>query len=174
MLCFARLMRCAIVASGTRNACAISAVVRPPTARSVSAIADGGVSAGWQHMKSSASVSSCVGTGSESASRGIEERPFLPHDECLALAPRDVAAQLIGHAPRGDVDQPRARILGNALGWPLRRRGDQRFLHRVFGRREIAEAAHDRAEHLRRELAQQVLDAGSPGRSSLLGRAARS
>ena len=46
MLCFARLIRCAIVASGTRNAFAISAVVRPPTARSVSAIADGGVSAG--------------------------------------------------------------------------------------------------------------------------------
>ena len=39
--CFARLMRCAIVGSGTRNAFAISPVVRPPTARSVSAIADG-------------------------------------------------------------------------------------------------------------------------------------
>jgi hypothetical protein len=34
---FARLMRWLIVASGTRNARAISAVVRPPTARSVSA-----------------------------------------------------------------------------------------------------------------------------------------
>ena len=45
MRCLARLMRCAIVASGTRNALAISAVVRPPTARSVSAIADGRVSA---------------------------------------------------------------------------------------------------------------------------------
>ena len=58
MLCLARLIRCAIVASGTRNALAISTVVRPPTARSVNAIADGGVSAGWQHMKSSTSVSS--------------------------------------------------------------------------------------------------------------------
>ena len=58
MLCFARLIRCAIVASGTRNALAISAVVRPPTARSVSAIADAGDSAGWQHMNSSTSVSS--------------------------------------------------------------------------------------------------------------------
>jgi hypothetical protein len=46
MLCFARLMRCPIVDSGTRNAFAISAVVRPPTARSVSAIADAGVGAG--------------------------------------------------------------------------------------------------------------------------------
>src|SRR5437667_8504394 len=53
MLCLARLMRCAMVASGTRNAFAISAVVNPPTARSVSAIAEAGVRAGWQHMNSS-------------------------------------------------------------------------------------------------------------------------
>ena len=46
MLCFARLIRCAIVGSGTRNAFAISAVVSPPTARSVHAIADAGVSTG--------------------------------------------------------------------------------------------------------------------------------
>jgi hypothetical protein len=37
MLCLARLIRWAIVASGTRKARAISAVVRPPTARRVSA-----------------------------------------------------------------------------------------------------------------------------------------
>ena len=58
MRCFARLMRWAIVASSTRNAFAISVVVSPPTARSVSAMADAGVSAGWQHMKSTSSVSS--------------------------------------------------------------------------------------------------------------------
>src|SRR5690348_3097002 len=39
MVCLARLIRCAIVASGTRNASAISCVVNPPTARNVSAIA---------------------------------------------------------------------------------------------------------------------------------------
>jgi hypothetical protein len=58
MLALARLIRCAMVASGTRKALAISAVVRPPTARSVRAMAEAGVSAGWQHMKSSISVSS--------------------------------------------------------------------------------------------------------------------
>ena len=42
----ARRIRCVIVASGTRNAAAISAVVKPPTARSVSASCDGGDSAG--------------------------------------------------------------------------------------------------------------------------------
>ena len=58
MLFLARLIRCAMVASGTRNALAISAVVRPPTARNVSAIAEDGVRAGWQHIKSRMSVSS--------------------------------------------------------------------------------------------------------------------
>ncbi len=46
ILCLARLIRWAMVASGTRNALAISAVVNPPTARNVRAIADDGVSEG--------------------------------------------------------------------------------------------------------------------------------
>jgi hypothetical protein len=47
MRCFPRLMRWAIVDSGTRNARAISAVESPPTARRVSATCDAGESAGW-------------------------------------------------------------------------------------------------------------------------------
>src|SRR5439155_5821488 len=58
MCCLARLMRLAMVASGTRNAAAIWAVLRPPTARSVRASCDGGDRAGWQHRNSSTSVSS--------------------------------------------------------------------------------------------------------------------
>ena len=58
MVCLARLMRWAIVASGTRKAFAISAVVSPPTARSVRASCDGTDSDGWQHRYSSVSVSS--------------------------------------------------------------------------------------------------------------------
>ena len=46
MLCLARLIRWAMVASGTRKARAISAVVRPPTARRVSASWEAGESAG--------------------------------------------------------------------------------------------------------------------------------
>jgi len=46
MLCLARLIRCAMVDSGTRNAFAISAVVKPPTARRVRAIAEDEVKAG--------------------------------------------------------------------------------------------------------------------------------
>ena len=64
----ARLIRWAMVGSGTRNAVAISRVVRPPTARSVSGMAAPGVSEGWQHMNmrisvSSWSVPSSPGTG---------------------------------------------------------------------------------------------------------------
>ena len=44
--CFARLIRCAMVASGTRNARAISTVLSPPTARRVRATCDAGVSDG--------------------------------------------------------------------------------------------------------------------------------
>lgn len=58
MLCFARLTRCAIVASGIMNAFAISAVVRRPTARNVSASCEGAESDGWQQRKSSVRVSS--------------------------------------------------------------------------------------------------------------------
>jgi hypothetical protein len=58
MRCFARLMRRVMVSSGTRNARAISLVVRPPTARKVNAICEAGDSEGWQHMNNRMSVSS--------------------------------------------------------------------------------------------------------------------
>ena len=55
---FARTSRWAIVASGTRNARAISAVVSPPSVRSVSATCASVASAGWQQVKTSSSRSS--------------------------------------------------------------------------------------------------------------------
>src|SRR6478735_77137 len=55
-------MRCAIVASATCR------VVRPATARSVSATAEGGVSAGCAHRKKTRSVSSAVSAGPRSGS----------------------------------------------------------------------------------------------------------
>jgi hypothetical protein len=109
-------MRCPIVASGTRNARAISGVVRPPTARSVSASCDDGDSDGWQQRNSSVSVSS-------------------------------------------DRDQPRARMLGHTLGRPLQRGGQQRLLHGVLACVELAVAAQQDAEDLRRKPAQEALDA---------------
>ena len=57
----ARVIRCAIVVSGTRNARAIWAVVRPHTTRRVSAICACRGSAGWQQVKISRSRSSGSG-----------------------------------------------------------------------------------------------------------------
>src|SRR6266567_8024226 len=56
----ARTMRCAIVGSGTRNALAISYVVRPPIRRRVSAARASADSTGWQAMKISRSRSSLM------------------------------------------------------------------------------------------------------------------
>ena len=63
MVALARLIRWAMVASGTRKAAAISRVVSPPTARSVSGMAEPGCSAGWQHRNIRISVSSWPATG---------------------------------------------------------------------------------------------------------------
>ena len=73
------------------------------------------------------------------------------------------AAQVIGHTPRGDLNQPAARIVGNALLRPLYGRCHQRLLHGILGGCEIMETADDRAEHLRRKLAQQMLGSRVPG-----------
>ena len=51
ILAFARVMRRAIVVSGTRNARAISSTVRPPSSRSVRATRASAGSAGWQQVK---------------------------------------------------------------------------------------------------------------------------
>ena len=57
---FARTIRWASVASGTRNARAISGVVSPPSVRRVSATRASSGSAGWQHVKMSRSRSSAT------------------------------------------------------------------------------------------------------------------
>ena len=71
---FARTSRCAIVGSGTRNARAISSVVRPPSVRSVSATCASSASAGWQHVKISSSRSSANAVSSMSSSAAAPAR----------------------------------------------------------------------------------------------------
>jgi hypothetical protein len=61
ILRLARVIRCPTVDSGTRKARAICAVVRPHTARSVSAICPVRGRAGWQQVNSSRSRSSGSG-----------------------------------------------------------------------------------------------------------------
>src|SRR5580700_6151425 len=64
ILALARTSRWAMVGSGTRNARAISAVVSPPSSRSVSATRAAVPSAGWQQVNMSRSRSSRTGPSS--------------------------------------------------------------------------------------------------------------
>ena len=55
-----------------------------------------------------------------------------------------------------------------AVGGPVPRRSDQRLLHRVLRGVEVAPPARERAEDLRRQLAQQVLDLAGDVQRGLL------
>ena len=149
---FALEMRCAMVASGTRKALAISAVVSPPTARSVSAIDDAGVSDGWQHMNSNASVSSSSAlAGAGGSSRAV----------CRSRVDTGpLAADLVDQPAARRPEEPGARVRRDPVAWPVVGGRDQRLLDGILGGVEVARAAGERAEDLRRQLAQQVLDGG--------------
>ncbi len=58
------------------------------------------------------------------------------------------------------INQPRG-LSGTPLDRPLDRGGEQCLLDGVLARAEVAVTAHERAEGLRRQLAQQALDAGA-------------
>src|SRR5256885_3720279 len=96
---FARTSRCAIVASGTRNARAISPVVRPATERSVSATCASRASAGWQHVKMSSSRSSgralAVVTFGSSSSAIFSSYRFARRSRSMPLR----LAVVMSHAP---------------------------------------------------------------------------
>src|SRR6266702_6783858 len=68
ILPLARTSRWAMVGSGTRNACAISAVLSPPSSRSVSATWAPCARAGWQQVKISRSLSSLTAAASAGSS----------------------------------------------------------------------------------------------------------
>jgi hypothetical protein len=78
----------------------------------------------------------------------------------LATTAGALAAPPVDQPPGGHRDEPGSRALGHALLGPLRRGGEQRLLHGVLARVEPVVPTDEHAEDLRRELAQQVLDAG--------------
>src|SRR5690625_4092931 len=140
-------MRCAMVASGTRYASAICRVVSPPTARSVSATAEAGVSDGWAHRKYSCRVSSESGPCREQAP--APPRPVLP-----APAGRPPTARRRDAAAR--------RRSPASLGVPRRLRGpgpdrlDQSILDGILRRREVDAATTEDADHGGDQLPQQL------------------
>lgn len=79
----------------------------------------------------------------------------------LPLPARLVAAQQIDQPSRGNRDQPSKRTLRQALNRPLAARRQQALLNSIFGEVEMAVAADQRTEDLRRQPTQEILDAGS-------------
>jgi hypothetical protein len=76
----------------------------------------------------------------------------------FALFSGPLTAELVDQPPLGRLDQPAARLFRNAVSCPVHRCREQRLLDGVLGCVEVAEPPGERAEDLRRQLAQQVLD----------------
>ena len=158
---FARLIRCAMVASGTRNARAICAVLKPATARNVSATWEGGGSAGWQH--SSRSVSESSRSTSLASSAGGATQVFgrrTTSNVLLTVGSGLPAAPLIHQPARGDGDQPTLRVVRPPVVWPVLCGGEQRLLDRVLRGLEVAVAPDESGQHVRRTPAPDVCQAG--------------
>ncbi len=138
-------------------------MVKPPTARKVSAICDAGDSDGvTAHEQQDERVVGlrCATVSAAGASHCVGQGP--PGDGVLTALASLLAAQQVGQPARGDGDQPTARVVRDAVLRPLRGGREERLLHRVLGGVEVPVAAHHRAEDLRRQPAQQVLDVVSP------------
>ena len=73
---------------------------------------------------------------------------------------RTRCAKLIGQSARRDRDQPTPRVLRQRLPRPPERGREQRLLHRVLACVEVPVTTDERAQDLRGELTQQVLDVG--------------
>ena len=145
------------MASSTRNADAISAVVNPPTARKVSASWDGGdndpVAAEEQQRQRVVALAALV-----------EERLGLG-DVGLAPPARRLAARDVDQAPRRDRDQPARGRRGKPVARPLHRGREQRLLHGLLAlvERHPPVAPHERGEDPRRGVAQRRLDRARRG-----------
>ena len=155
MVSLARLIRWAMVGSGTRNAWEISAVVKPPTARNVSAIAE---ARGQRGMAAHEEKDQRV----VFPRRSLDGRRFWRADRLVrhlafATAASRFAANVVAHPPEGDLGQPCAGIVRSALAWPLHRGGKRRFLNGVLRRGEVAKSSDNGPEHPRRQFPQQVL-----------------
>jgi hypothetical protein len=81
-------------------------------------------------------------------------------DRLFSGATGALAAPGIHQSALGDDHQPGAGVLRDAVAGPVVRCGEERLLDRVLRRIEVTGPARQRAEDLRRQLAQQVLDVG--------------
>ena len=115
------------------------AVVSPPTSRSVSATRLSAASAGWQHVKTSASRSSGIALTSSSSAGSSSQ----PADE-LRLPLEDLlAADAVDRAVARGRDDPGAGRPREPVARPALERRRERVLHRVLGELEVAEDARE-------------------------------
>ena len=154
ILRFARTSRCAIAGSATRNACAISPVVSPPTSRSVSATRLSAASAGWQQVKTSARRSSGIALTSSSSAGSSCRRPMSSalRWKTFSRRMRSIArlrAVVTIHAP-GVAWHPLTRPALECRG--------ERVLHGVLGELEVAEDAREDRDGTAPLLAEDPLD----------------
>src|SRR4029450_5777146 len=89
---------------------------------------------------------------------GLMRGRLLNGNELLAVPPRLLTSPLVDQPPGRGLHEPAARFLRHAVLRPPRRGREQRLLDGVLGQVEVAVPAHERAEDLRRQLAQHVLD----------------
>ena len=159
ILRFARTIRLPIVGSATRKARAISPVVMPPSARSVSATRAGISSAGWQQVKISRSRSSTIALSSSIDGSSCRASRRCQLGQPLgAIGHRPVPAQAIDRPPPRGGRDPRPRIGRNPVAPPRRDRGLERVLHRVLGQLEVAGLPDQGRQHDRPLLAERARD----------------
>ncbi len=162
ILRLARTRRWARVGSGTRNARAISGVVRPPSVRNVRATRASIASAGWQHVKISRSRSSAIcmassdGPGSMASSSdsivASRARASVFSTSRFRRRSRSIArlrAVVVIQAP-GLSGTPRDR--------PGLERADERILDGLLGEVEVAGHPDERGDGPALLLAEQAVD----------------
>ena len=156
----ARVIRAAIVGSATRNARPISAVVSPPSSRSVSATLASAGSAGWQQVNSSRSRSSGMVDMSvtTSGSSGISSGSLRA--SVASRRNRSVAFR------RAAVSSHASGLAGMPSRAQRRQRGLVRVLERLLGHVQVvADEPGEQGEQAPPVLGVRLLDR-PPGRLS--------
>src|SRR5262249_23694106 len=90
--------------------------------------------------------------------RRFERNRLRWGDLAFAAAASRFAANVVCHAPEGDLHQPRAGVVRQALARPLDSRSKRRLPNGIFCRGEITKPSDRGPEQLRRQFPQQVLD----------------
>ena len=138
ILRLARTSRWAIVASGTRNARAISGVVSPASVRSVSATCASTASAGWQHVKMSRSRSSATPLSSSVSPPGRGSGVDSMAASRTLVAPACVAAEPVERAVARRRGEPGAGSARDAVPGPPFQRPGEGILRALLGEVPVA------------------------------------